>query len=194
MDFLKDCMNDVGNPPIDEMHRNWCVGCANRGCERSGMNQSAFDKRVKNWKELLFTNVPRASADDPAYDNIRSKAFSQLGTPAAPKTVVFTPGVPVATPARAQMAQPAAFTRKDVDRPEVEAPAVEDSPELDLEPVGPQPATVVTPRVAPPGNTPFEQGTVLGGGPLTVPAEAPRPPEPPVPGTGPGKTFILEDD
>ncbi len=52
MDYLKDCMNDVGNPPIDAMHRNFCLVCANRGCERSGMSQSAFDSRVKNWRYL----------------------------------------------------------------------------------------------------------------------------------------------
>jgi hypothetical protein len=153
------------------------------------MNQSAFDKRVKNWRELLFTNVPRAREDDPAYDNIRSKAFSPLGMPAAPKTVAFTPGVAAAAPARAQ---PAAFTRKDEVPPEEAAPTVGGPTEPEI--VAPQPATVVTPRAAPPGNTPFEQGTVLGGGPQIVPVEPDRPPEYPAPGAGPGKTFILEDD
>ncbi len=191
MDYLRDCMNDVGNPPIDAMNRNFCLVCANRGCERAGMNQSAFDKRVKNWRETLFTNVPRAAPDDPAYDNIRSRAFSPLGPPPAPRTTVFVPGAPVGTPVRVPMAQPAAFTRRDEAPPEMTAPAI-DPPALDVDP--PQPATTVTPRVAPPGNTPFEQGIMLGGGPETTPTETSRPSEPSTTGARPGKTFILEDD
>lgn len=188
MDFLKDCMNDVGNPPIDVMHKNWCLGCGNRGCERAGLNNSAFDRRVKTWKETLFLNVPRAAADDPAYDNIRSKSFSPMGQPEPPRTVSFTPGVPtVSVPV--PMVRPAAFVRQEAEKPEPEMaiPAVD--PETDrVERAAPPEEAATEERVAPPGNTSFEQGTVLGGGPT------PAPPARPEPTVGPGKTFILEDD
>ncbi len=194
MDFLKDCMNDVGNPPIDVMHKNWCLGCGNRGCERAGMNNSAFDKRVKNWRETLFLNVPRAAPDDPAYDNIRSKSFTPVGQPKAPRSVLFTPGVStVSVPV--PMAKPAAFVRQEPESSgQGTAEPVPTEP-VPTEPVPTEPekAEKAEPegRAPPPGNTSFEQGTVLGGGP--APADQRVSPEPP-PAQGPGKTFILEDD
>lgn len=185
MDFLKDCMNDVGNPPIDAMTKNWCLGCGNRGCERAGLNNSAFDRRVKSWKETLFLNVPRAASDDPAYDNIRSKSFSPLGQPEPPKTILFTPGVP-AVSIPVPMARPSAFVRQEVEKPEPEMAVPAVGPDVVAEPEGT--TAEEGERKAPPGNTTFEQGTVLGGGPPPAQQASPGP------AAGAGKTFILEDD
>ena len=191
MDYLKECMNDVGNPPLDTMHRNFCLVCANRQCDRSGMNQSAFDNRVKNWKSILFDNVPRAAPDDERYSNIRSKGFTPLGTPAPPRTSVFVPGVPVARPpSEPPRGTPAAFIAPEQAEQEEKPEPPSPSPPPDLEATA-TPATVVTKPAAPAsavGNTPFEQGMVLEGGPPTrdEPARSPDPP--------PGSTFVLDDD
>jgi len=191
MDYLRECMNDVGNPPIDDMNRNFCVVCSNRECERAGAHQSAFDRRVKNWRETLFLNVPRASQDDRSYDNIRARSFSPVGAPEPPKATVFMPVMP-AEPAT--MARPAAFVpTRPAPQDLPTTPPEAASPQQPGTPPAPAPSAVVTPRVAPPGNTPFEQGMVLGGGPKTARPE-------PGPGraeTGPsrqGQTFILEDE
>ncbi len=191
MDYLRECMSDVGNPPIDDMNRNFCVVCSNRGCERAGAHQSAFDKRVKNWRETLFLKVPRAADDDRSYDNIRAKNFAPIGAPEPPKTSVFMPGAPAAGPAT--MARPAAF----VPPPPPQDPGPQPAAAPDVTPEAPQPApapaAVVKPRQPPPGNTPFEQGMVLGGGQTTAPPAQPRPEPDPEPSRQ-GRTFILEDE
>lgn len=176
MDYLKECMNEVGNPPLDAMQRNFCVVCANRDCERAGLNQSAFDHRVKNWRSLLFDNVPRADEADEAYSNIRSKHFMPGGPRKPPTTTVFMPGVPVIRP-------PAA----EETAPETPRETEGEQEGLELEPVAAPPPVPQGAAAPLPGNTSFEQGMILPGAPA-APAEKaePRP--------SPGTTFILEDD
>lgn len=181
MDYLKECMNDVGNPPLDAMHRNFCLVCANRGCERAGLNQSEFDKRVKNWKSLLFDNVPRADEADDRYSNLRSRNFAPGGPPKPPPTTVFVPNVPAIIrpeePRIHEPPRPAAFVRA----PEAPA-AVAPPPTPEPEDTGPPPPPAGA------GNTPFEQGMVLDGAPPPAPPRDPSPPQ------APGQTFILDDE
>ncbi len=194
MDFLKDCMSDVQNPPLDQFQRNWCLVCANRECERAGMNQSAFDHRAKNWKSILFDNVPRAAPDDPKYDNVRSKLFLPSGARAT-EAKVFVPGTPVAEPPEPARPRPAAFVKaQPPPSPEQEAVA----PPVPEAPV-PSPSTAAEAEperapsgpVASPGNTAFQQGAMLEGAPPEAPS--PKPEEARSP-PAPGKTFILDDD
>jgi len=200
-DFLKECMDSVQNPPLDEMQRNFCVVCANRECGRSGLNQSAFDNRVRNWKSLLFDNVPRAAPDDPRYDNIRAKQFAPAGG-RVPDVRIFSPSAPViAEPAAPEVfvPRPAAFVRAEsppAPAPEApQEPAPVPPPEKE-EPEAPRPAAVVpVAPVASPGNTSFQQGTMLEGGPPpAAPAAEPARPDPRPAPAAPGKTFILDDD
>lgn len=75
LDFLKECMSDAGQMPLDEFNVTYCVRCANRECARSGSGQMSFDRRVQNWQKDMFINVPRAQENDPRYTMIRSKHF-----------------------------------------------------------------------------------------------------------------------
>lgn len=66
-DFLQECMSDFKNVPIDAFNREYCVLCSNRECTRSWGNISRFDNRVKNWRKVLFEDVPRVN--DPSIAN-----------------------------------------------------------------------------------------------------------------------------
>lgn len=191
MDFLRECMNDAQNPPLDQFQRNWCTVCANRECERAGMNNSAFDRRAKNWKSLLFDNVPRADPDDPSYDNIRSRVFLPSGQKAA-EVKVFIPGTPVAEPPEAPMPRPAAFvSRQPAPAP---PPAAPQGQAVDLSPAASAPESpeqTSAPPVASPGNTVFQQGAMLDGAPPPVPPA--RPATDQAASDPGGKTFILDD-
>lgn len=77
-DFLKECMSDVGQGPIDIFQKAFCSVCANRDCSRSTSSNLSFDRRVSNWKDDLFNNVPRANESDPNFARIRAKRFISL--------------------------------------------------------------------------------------------------------------------
>jgi len=74
-DFLKECMSDVGNAPLDEFNQYFCIKCQNIDCIRAGGNDSIFKKRISSWEDSLFKNVSRADDDDSRFNNIRSKKF-----------------------------------------------------------------------------------------------------------------------
>jgi len=71
-------MSDVGQGPIDVFQKAFCSVCANRDCSRSTSSSLSFDKRVSNWKNDLFDNVPRANESDPNFARIRAKRFISL--------------------------------------------------------------------------------------------------------------------
>ena len=77
-DYLKECMSEVGNIPLDQFNQAYCLRCGNQECIRSKINNS-FESRVKTWEERLFKNPPRAKDDDPRFNNIRSKQFKPIG-------------------------------------------------------------------------------------------------------------------
>ncbi|HED06467.1 MAG TPA: hypothetical protein ENI61_07270 [Ignavibacteria bacterium] len=74
-DFLKECMSDVGNSPLDEFNKYFCIQCQNVICVRAGGNNSLFKKRTSSWEDSLFNRVSRAKVDDHRFDSIRSKNF-----------------------------------------------------------------------------------------------------------------------
>ena len=59
-DFLRECMEEVRNVPIDQFSQAFCVVCANSDCSRSRANSTLFNIRIMNWEKDLFTNIPRA--------------------------------------------------------------------------------------------------------------------------------------
>ena len=160
-DFLRECMADVGQVPIDEFNAAYCLRCANRECSRSGLSAMSFDRRVANWQKDMFTNVPRASETDPRFASIRVKNFKTVNQPVSVTTPQQAP-----QPAVQQMTLPP-------DSP-LEAPADASTPETTPEPHALVPETshsetervIEPPSVAAPQqtayNTPFNQGVMLG--------------------------------
>jgi len=91
-DYLRDCMAQFRGVPIDAFNREFCTVCSNRECSRSWGNASVFNARVKNWRSVLFENVPRIVAPDQANPNflpvdagrvpeIRTSAFETSPAP-----------------------------------------------------------------------------------------------------------------
>lgn len=76
-DFLKECISDVGNSPLDEFNTYFCVRCQNIECMRAGGNGSSFNKRVSNWEDIFFKNVPRDTNDE-RFDSIKAKKFVSI--------------------------------------------------------------------------------------------------------------------
>ncbi len=197
-DYLRECMESVGNPPIDAMTKNWCLHCAERGCERAGAKKLSFDGRVATWRERLFLNVPRADEEDPRYDNVRGRKFlpgAQSVGAAPPKTVIFMPGIPIVEPAEPRIVVPGRFVEsRDQSAPEerwIDLPELQEESMPSPEAGGPEADDGEGTRSGA-SNTPFEQGAVLPGAPETpvTAAPAPRKNE-----RGPGGvTFVLDDD
>lgn len=151
-DFLKECMSDVGVGPIDEFNRAYCVRCVNQQCARSASNNHAFVKRTNSWKERLFTEVARASDDDPQYAQIRANSFISR----------FQNGGSVNTPVEAEAPQEIAVVAFDEVPQAIEKPISEAAPK----PLPKPPVPVAAPVNLPPTvvrNTPFEQGVMLPG-------------------------------
>lgn len=162
-DFLKECMSDVGQMPLDEFNVTYCVRCANRECARSGAGQLSFDRRVQNWQKDMFTSVPRAQDNDPRYSSIRSKHFRSANSSTIATvnlqgrdpvvTTVESPAPPSPVAERDPNTNPTATTPVNESLVPSESPAQEAPP-----------APPPTPRPRPQmHNTPFVQGTVSPG-------------------------------
>lgn len=74
-DFLRECMEDVKNVPIDEFNKAFCLVCANRDCSRARANTSLFNIRTSNWEKDLFLQVPTLDADNSLARDIISKWY-----------------------------------------------------------------------------------------------------------------------
>lgn len=143
VDFLQECMSEFKNAPIDAFNKEFCVVCSNRECTRSWGNASGFDNRVKNWREVLFTNVQRV--DNPDFGN---QKFEPVGrTPEIAPSAGFEPlsydDIPDTDPAPAPTA------------------AVQSRP---VEPTKPESSSkpVQKPTGLPAANTPFNQPVMIG--------------------------------
>ena len=97
IDYLKDCMSDpalISHPlPIDQFSRSFCMVCSQKACSRSRANTMIFTERVATWRSRLFTNVPRASDDDPNYAIVKAKIFKNVDEP-----ISITTEAPIETP------------------------------------------------------------------------------------------------
>lgn len=173
-------MSDVGQAPLDEFNRTFCVRCQNPECVRSGGNNSLFNKRISSWKETMFDRVPRAADNDPRYAKIRAKRFLPIGEP-RPHATVSTAKPPVISADR--MPEPRMPEPTSEVEPELPIPPTAEIPQPQPQPQSqPQPQPAVSSPSRPTAdiqNTPFVQGTVLKGG---DPIEKP------------GSTFTFDDD
>jgi len=166
-DFLKECMSEVGNIPLDQFNLAFCRRCGNQECSRSRLNNS-FQTRVQTWEDRLFKNPPRASEDDPRFNNIRSKKFSPIGK--SSYEIHTTQNIPVTSLKEEPEASPVQPPPAPIQPAPLPPPTVQPPPA----PVAPPP---VNPNI---GNTEFNQGTMIGNQTETI--------------LEPGGTFIFGDD
>jgi hypothetical protein len=157
-DFLRECMSEFKNAPIDTFNQAFCRVCATRNCVRSAANTMTFDKRVENWKDTLFLKVPRANDEDHKFDYIRGKNFQpisisdmpeNIGQPYEIKTFAEVP-IPEIKPENISPAIPVTLPFVPEIR-EVPKP-----PQIQLE--APKSKEIV-PIIS---NTPFTQGEMVG--------------------------------
>ena len=142
-DYLRECMADVGQGPIDIFQKAFCSVCANRECSRSSANGLAFDRRMLNWKSDLFDNIPRGEDS--------SKQF--ISTHDSIKTTVQNHFQPIS--------QPIIRPVSNIETPiESIATPPDCTPEVlkEKEVISPPPPSRVQPELE---NTPFSQGTIL---------------------------------
>lgn len=181
-DYLKECLSDVGPVPLDAFNMAWCRVCARRECVRAGLNNSVFDQRARNWKDTLFLKVPRAEDGDPRYANIRAKKFLPLASAAEVWTPTDLPPGP--------SPEPPSRTDPDEEVPDTDPNPVSPAEPAPFEPA-PEPAGPTPEAPVFPVNTPFQQGSMIGG----------REPPPPVPPPaapdgvlGEDSTYTFDDD
>jgi hypothetical protein len=96
IDFLQECMSEFKGAPIDAFNREFCMLCSNRECSRSWANTSSFDARMKNWKTVLFDNVPRLNNTDaanPKFEIIETGRMPEVNAPTFETTPEVAPGL-----------------------------------------------------------------------------------------------------
>jgi hypothetical protein len=161
-DYLKDCMSEVGNIPLDQFNLIFCRRCGNQECTRSRLNNS-FQTRVQTWEDRLFKSPPRADDDDPRFSNIRAKKFLPVGRQSY--EIHTTQNIPI-IPLKEETSKPPAPIQPPaptpVQPPPVQPPPTQSQPKPQPKP---PPTPVAPPPVSPPniGNTEFNQGTMIGG-------------------------------
>ncbi len=188
-DFLRECLESFPGVSLDKFNLLWCTKCGNRQCERSGLNNSAFDKRVRTWREDLFTNVQRAEETDARFDNVRNKKFLPVQeTPYSIKSVEDIAYVSLQSVQKVQ--EPTKFMAATESLPktheEIHVEPVLVSPtEVDQDP-GTSSPVQRQPGVPDIANTPFQQGALIPGAPAQEETGGDE--------IGEGSTYILEDD
>lgn len=159
-DFLRECMADVKNVPIDEFNKAFCLVCANRECTRARANTSLFNIRTTNWEKDLFLNIPRLEESNPVAKEIIAKWYS---------------------PPSINSGTPSGFTalKEAVLEPQGEAPAaVTDEPQF--KPIKPKKSIKKKPKEVLEINS--EQPTTNETGPSPIPVQSFNPFLPQIPG------------
>jgi hypothetical protein len=180
-DFLKECMSGFGGVPIDQFNQRFCLVCVNSECARSSVG-SNFVKRVTNWEKNLFISPPRASENDPKYDNIRAKNF--LSVEPDPITIHSVPiaSEPEKTASMIEIMEeepePAPAVSVPIPESKIQEPVLIPEPKIQEPPA--QQIKQSPPQVQP-MNTPFQQGTMVSDKPKEVVME-------------PGSTFTFGGD
>ncbi|MFA5203061.1 MAG: hypothetical protein WC708_01535 [Lentisphaeria bacterium] len=167
-DYLKECLSDIGNIPLNDFNTLYCRVCARRTCARSGLNNSTFDIRARDWKKNLFEEPQIAEVGDPRFSNIQSKIFAPGGSAYEIRSNAEMPNLDANALAQREAPknfislpiqnQPApSIQYKEETPPEItETPEpIQEVPAIQTKPSLPQQLT----------NTDFQQGTVLPGGP-----------------------------
>jgi hypothetical protein len=181
LDYLKEC-NTLGTS-LEDFSMAFCNRCHQKECLRSQAGKSRFEQRVSTWEDRFFKNPPRMDPSDPRFEEFQARRFlefnpdnfgpiPEIGHRSAwvdPKDVVQEPVVTEPEP-------------KAVDQapPPLPAPTVEPAP--------PAPAPAQAALV----NTPFKQGTMLGGrqAPKTTPAPVYDPWAGPAPSQSSGDKIV----
>lgn len=168
-DYLKECLSDTGNIPLNDFNMLYCRVCARRTCTRSGLNNSTFDTRARDWKKNLFEEPQIAEVGDPRFSNIQSKVFAPGGSAYEIRSNNEIPNLDaealaqheapknfISLPVQNQSAPSIQY--KDEPPPEIiETPApIQEVPAIQTKPSLPQQLM----------NTDFQQGTILPGGPV----------------------------
>lgn len=161
-DYLSVC-NDQG-VPLPDFQATFCVRCVQPECSRSKAG-GLFESRVATWQERLFVNPPRMAKDDPLYAVISAKKFRDIDVGGAAPSI----GRGAATsswvdPLASEESPSAPKPRSAPRRPATGV--VESAPEKSVEPV-PSPQS----KPSLPVNTPFAQGTMIGGGAPSKPVD-----------------------
>jgi hypothetical protein len=150
---------------------------------------------------MLFTNVPRASEDDPKYSNIRAKRFlptnpvvevgSAVPTQATAPTFRYAidPGIPKVDDV---VIGHTLDNSSSTDRPQIVDDELSTNRPQTIEKDNTEQSEVdsgqeVAPMKIPISNTPFNQGAILPGGP-------PKVEKPNTSTKEPGSVFIFDDE
>lgn len=166
-DFLSECMSEFKGAPIDAFNREFCTLCSNRECTRSWGNASVFDRRVKNWRAVLFENVPRSNNPNlanPKFELVESGRVPEVSTPTF-ETI------------------PAPLSYDDVADTDPGSPPSGSPPTMSTIPT-PPPAVSTPPVVIPASpavQTPFNEPAMIGASKPEEKAE-------------PGCVFVFEDE
>lgn len=164
-DYLKECMSDAGNPPLDKFQIAWCVHCQNAECVRNGGKNFKFNKRVDSWKEDLFESPPRATEEDPRFNDIRLKRFVPVSGGKtyelrSSREVPFISTPAVKEPEKVVTNPPSMPSRFQIDEGN---PTTEDLVIQEPALVAPVQSAPINSHVADLVNTKFTQGAVLPG-------------------------------
>ncbi len=155
-DYLPVC-NDHG-VPLPDFQAAFCVRCMQRECSRSRAG-GLFETRVATWQERLFINPPRMPENDPLFSTIAAKMFKDIDVGRIPEVGGGAGGSawvdPLTPEASRRESDP---TPRAARAAPVTAPPVAHATDVTS---GPPPAPQSKPRA--PLNTPFVQGTMIGG-------------------------------
>lgn len=167
-DFLSVC-NDQG-VPLPDFQATFCVRCVQPECSRSKAG-GLFESRVATWQDRLFVNPPRMPADDPLYASISAKKFRDMEVGRTPEVGRGLSGASV-------WVDPLALDEAPREPKPLPRPASRNSVPSTVDAEAAAEVSLQTtpepPRAKPelPTNSPFAQGTMIGG------AAAPKPTDP----------------
>jgi hypothetical protein len=179
-DYLKECLSDTGNIPLNDFNMLYCRVCARRTCSRSQLNNSAFDTRARDWKKNLFETPQIIEAEDPRFSNIQSKIFAPGGSAYEIRSNEGVVNLNV--DALAQREAPKNFISLPVNGQTTPSIRYEEKPVIEAAPVQETiPTQVKTQILQQPMNTDFQQGMILPGGP--IPEQATQ-----------GNTYVFGED
>jgi hypothetical protein len=179
-DYLKECLSDTGNIPLNDFNMLYCRVCARRTCSRSGLNNSTFDTRAKDWKKNLFETPQMAEDGDPRFSNIQSKIFAPGGSAHEVRSDGGVANLDIGV--LSQREAPKNFISLPVNGQTTPSIKYEEKPVIEAAPVQEVVPTPTKPLlVQQPMNTDFQQGMILPGGP--IPEQATQ-----------GNTYVFGED
>jgi hypothetical protein len=189
-DYLRECMSEFKQVPIDIFNTTFCLKCYSSECARSQFENSAFNNRITNWQKILFTNVPRASDEDPRFGLIRGKRFLPVDRSVS-SLVTSAPTFGVISPETSTESNSKPAVKISHNNAVINTPDTSVSTQGMASDVVTQPEPVSMPVINEmiPDNTPFVQGMMLPGAPESAKITT-KPEQKP---TAVGSSFTFED-